>query len=72
MSIPDFGFLREKQIVGDPKANPPIPAIIPISQSAWRSGVRAGLYPAPVKIGKKAIAWRIADIRRLIATGVEG
>ena len=34
-------LLRLKQIIGDPKANPPIEAIIPISKSSWWEGVKA-------------------------------
>ena len=29
-NLPETGFLRLSQIVGNPKANPPIPPIIPI------------------------------------------
>lgn len=70
MNLPEFGFLRERQIVGDPDANPPIPGIYPVSLSTWRAGVREGIYPAPVKLAKRAIGWRVEDIRRLVATGL--
>ena len=43
-------FLRLKNIIGDPKANPPIPAIIPISKSSWWNGIKSGRYPKPIKI----------------------
>jgi prophage regulatory protein len=33
----------------------------------WR-GVRSGDFPAPVKIGERAIAWREADVHAWIAT----
>ena len=45
-------FLRLKNIIGDPKANPPIPAIIPISKSSWWNGIKSGRYPKPIKLGK--------------------
>lgn len=67
-SIPSDGFLRVKQIVGDRKANPPIPAIIPISMSSWWNGVKSGFYPKSVKIGPGTTAWRVEDIRKLIAS----
>ena len=44
-------LLRLKQIIGDPKANPPIEAIIPISKSSWWEGVKTGRYPKAIKLG---------------------
>ena len=34
-TLPETGFLRLPQIVGDPKAYPPTPALIPVSKSTW-------------------------------------
>jgi prophage regulatory protein len=62
--IPETGFLRLPQIVGDRKAG--IPALIPVSRSTWWDGVKAGRYPASVRIGQRAVAWRVEDIRALI------
>ena len=70
-ALPKFGLLRLRQIVGDANAKPPIPAIIPVSRSTWWSGVRTGRFPAPVKIGPRTTAWRISDIRALIAQAGE-
>lgn len=67
MSLPETGYLRLPQIIGNPKASPPIPAIIPIGRSTWWAGVRSGRYPKPVKLGPKTTAWRVEDIRALIA-----
>lgn len=64
--IPENGFLRVKQIIGDLKANPPIPPIIPVSRSTWWQGVKDGIYPAPVKLSARVTVWRAEDIRRLI------
>ncbi len=64
--LPRVGFLRLRQIVGDPKACPPIPAIIPVSRAAWWLGVKTGKYPQPVKLGPNTTCWRVADIRQLI------
>ena len=64
--LPDIGFVRLSQIIGKAKAKPPIPAIIPISRSAWWAGVKSGIYPKPVKLGLRATAWRVDDIRALI------
>lgn len=64
--LPDTGFCRERQILGDPNASPPVPPILPISRSAWWEGVRAGRYPKPVKLGPKTTVWRVEDIRALL------
>lgn len=68
MQIPEKGFMRLSQIIGNPKAVPPIPAIIPISKSAWWDGVKNGRFPKSVKIGPRMTAWRVEDIRALIAS----
>jgi predicted DNA-binding transcriptional regulator AlpA len=64
--LPAVGFLRLRQILGDPKANPPIPAIIPISKSSWWEGVRTGRYPHGHKLGPRTTAWKVEDIRAII------
>ncbi|RPH48776.1 MAG: transcriptional regulator [Desulfobacteraceae bacterium] len=64
-STPKRGFLRLPQILGDPKAQPPIPARIPVSRSTWYSGIRQGLYPAPVRLSKRTSAWPLALIDAL-------
>ena len=66
MDIPRAGFARLKQVIGDAKAIPPIPAIVPISRSAWWQGVKDGRYPPPVKLGPRTTAWRWADIADLV------
>jgi predicted DNA-binding transcriptional regulator AlpA len=65
--LPETGFLRIRQIVGDPKANPPIPPIIPVSRSAFWAGVRQGRYPQPTRaLGPRITAWTVQSIRDLI------
>jgi prophage regulatory protein len=66
--LPDAGFLRLPQIIGDPKAKPPIPPIIPVKKSCWWGGVKSGRFPKPVKLGLRVTAWRVEDIRALIAS----
>ena len=65
--LSETGFLRLSQIVGNPKANPPIPPIIPNSKSSWWAGVKSGKFPASVKLGPRTTCWRSADIDKLIA-----
>lgn len=67
IQLPEIGFLRLPQIIGDPTADPPIPPIIPVSRSSWWEGIRAGKYPKPFKLGPKTTAWRVTDIHELVA-----
>jgi prophage regulatory protein len=64
--LPEIGYLRLAQIIGNKKAEPPIPAVFPVSKSTWWEGVRSGRFPKPVKLGPKISAWRVEDIRELI------
>ncbi len=65
-NLPEIGYIRLRQILGDPKAEPPVPAIYPISKTSWWDGVRSGRFPQPVKLGPNTTAWRVEDIRTLI------
>ena len=67
-TLPETGLVRLPIILGDPEADPPIPAIIPVSKSTWWRGVRSQRFPAPVKIGRTT-CWRVEDIRTLIHGG---
>jgi len=64
--LPQTGYLRLPQIVGNPKTEPPIPAVIPVCKSTWWQGVKDGRFPKPVKLGPRTTAWRVSDIRALI------
>lgn len=64
--LPATGFLRLRQILGDPKATPPIPPLIPVSKSTWWAGVKSGRYPKPIKLGKRITAWKVEHILGLI------
>lgn len=65
-ALSNDGFLRVAQIVGDRRAKPPIPPLIPIARSAWWAGVKSGRFPQPVKLGPRTTAWRVKDIRLLL------
>ncbi len=65
--LPETGYLRLPQIIGNPKADPPIPAVIPVSKSSWWAGVKSGRYPQPVRLGPRTTAWSVESIRALIA-----
>lgn len=64
-ALPQTGLLRLSQIIGNPKAEPPIPAIIPVKKSTWWAGVKSGRFPKPVKLGPRITAWRVEDILEL-------
>ena len=65
-SLSNHSYLRLVHIIGDAKASPPIPPIIPVSKSTWWAGVKAGRFPRPVKLGPKITVWRASDIRALV------
>lgn len=66
IELPETGYLRLRQIIGDRNSNPPITPIIPVSKSTFWAGVKTGRYPKPVKIGARCTAWRVEDIRAFI------
>ena len=67
LELPETGYLRLKQIIGDKKSDPPVPALIPVSKSSWYAGIKAGIYPEPDKLSARSSGWRVEKIRALIA-----
>ena len=65
-SLLETGFLRLRQIIGNPKADPPVPPLIPVSRSTWWAGVASGRFPQPLKLSPGVTVWRAEDIRALI------
>jgi prophage regulatory protein len=51
VQLPETGYLRLPQIIGNTKKN--IPALIPVSRSAWWAGIKAGRYPKGIHLGPK-------------------
>lgn len=60
-SLPETGFLRLPQIIGDRKAG--IPAIIPVSRSSFLAGCKSGRYPKSLKLGPATTVWTVESIR---------
>lgn len=54
--LEDKRLLRVKEVL----------KVFPVSLSTWKSGVKAGTYPHPVRLSSHTIAWRAADIEALI------
>lgn len=52
------------------RARPASPGIIPGSHAWWWRGVKEGRFPQPVKLSTRVTAWRVEDIRALIANGI--
>lgn len=57
--LPAEGLVRIKTIL----------QIYPVSRATWFNGVKSGRFPKPVKLGIRIRAWRVEDIRALIAKG---
>ncbi len=57
-TLPETGFVRL----------PAILKVYPVGKSTWWAGVKSGRFPQPVKLGPRTTAWRVEDIRELIAT----
>jgi prophage regulatory protein len=53
----DEGFIRKPRIL----------QLIPIGESSWDRGVAEGRFPPPVRIATRTTAWRVRDIRQLLA-----
>jgi predicted DNA-binding transcriptional regulator AlpA len=59
-TLPATGLVRLSRVL----------ELVPISRSTFYAGQAKGLYPRPVAIGPRARAYRVEDIRALIAKGV--
>jgi hypothetical protein len=70
MQVQENGLLRLWQIIGRPKANPPIPPIIPVSASSFWAGVKSGKYPQPIKLGPRTTAWRASEVLALVRSAL--
>lgn len=56
--LPAEGYVRQSQLV---------PAIVPFSApTLWRK-VKAGTFPAPVKLAPRVTAWRVEAVRAWLA-----
>ena len=64
--LPESGLIRLKQIIGDNKANPPIPAVINISKSQLWNLVKCGKFPKPRKLSARTTVWSAEEIRHYI------
>jgi predicted DNA-binding transcriptional regulator AlpA len=56
---PTDALVRIEKIVGPN-------GLIPISRSAFYAGIKEGIYPKPVRLGKRTSAWRMSDLMRVV------
>lgn len=54
--LPQEGFVRLPQVLH----------VLSIGKTSFWDGVKAGRFPAPVKLGPRTSAWKVEDIRDLI------
>lgn len=59
-------FLRLPQIIGNPTATPPIPALIPIGKTSWYNGIKRGVFPQPILLSPRVAVWRLSTIQAII------
>ena len=55
--LPPEGFVRLPVVI----------RVLGIGKTTWWCGIKAGRFPKPVKLGARTSAWRVEDIRALIA-----
>ncbi|MDX8382490.1 MAG: AlpA family phage regulatory protein [Ghiorsea sp.] len=53
----DTGFLRLPQVL----------QLIPVSKTVWYEGIAEQRYPKAIRLSARTSAWRVEDIRNLIA-----
>lgn len=57
-TLPETGFVRLPDVL----------RLIPVSRSTWFNWVRDGKAPRGVRLGQRVTAYRVEDIRALIAS----
>ncbi len=60
--LPSEGFIRLPMVLH----------VLSIGKTSFLTGVREGRFPKPVKLGTRTTAWRVNDIRALIASFDDG
>lgn len=58
LALPSTGFIRLPQVL----------SLFPVSRTAFYQGIKEGRFPAPVKLSERTAAWRVSDIRALLAS----
>jgi predicted DNA-binding transcriptional regulator AlpA len=61
-ALPENGLVRLLELL----------RYIPVSRSTVYSKIKAGVWPAPVRISERVVAWRVSDIRSLLERFEQG
>ena len=56
VSLEGDGYLRLEDVL----------TVYPVSRSTWYEGIKQGIYPAPVPLGRRSVGWSRAAIRALV------
>lgn len=40
--------------------------LIPVSKSTWYRGIKEGIYPQPYKLGRRAAAWKLSELKACV------
>lgn len=56
VSLEGYGYLRLEDVL----------TVYPVSRSAWYEGIKQGIYPAPIPLGRRSVGWSRAVIRALV------
>ena len=60
--LADSAYVREWDLVS--RSGERDPALLPFSKSTLWRHIRAGSFPAPVKLSERVTAWRVGDVRQ--------
>src|SRR5262245_18720260 len=47
---------------------PLVLSLFPVGKSSWWNGIAEGRYPKPIRLGKRAVAWRVGDVKKLLSS----
>jgi prophage regulatory protein len=61
-ALPSEGLVRLPQVL----------SVYPVSRSTWWAGIKTGRFPKPVRLGPRTVAWRVDEIRELVAAAESG
>lgn len=59
---PDLSKLHPESVIRWPDVR----QLFPISKSSWEAGVKSGKYPTPIRLGTRAVGWKLKDVLQLI------
>jgi predicted DNA-binding transcriptional regulator AlpA len=64
-TLQGVGYIRTTDLIGCKRTNKP--ALLPIVRSTLNEWVKAGKFPAPVKLSPGVVAFRVNDVRAYLA-----